>query len=81
VPVYRDGLFQSPQNSARCHHGRCGVGTREHDGKLVATESCHGVGGPHNTVQVPGDLLQEQVAVVVPEGGIDLFEPIEIQQQ
>jgi len=52
----------------------------EQQPELIATEPGDGVLGAQDLPHPWADLLQQQVAVVVPEGVVDLLEPIQVQQ-
>ena len=51
---------------------------REQDAELVAAEAGDRVGVAQGALQPRGDLLQQQVAHVVPERVVDLLEVVEI---
>src|SRR5207248_11231193 len=53
-----------------------GADVRQYHRELVAAEARHGVRVAQGTGQPAGDLLQQQVAAVVPEGVVDLLEAV-----
>ena len=54
---------------------------RDEDAELVAAEPGHRVGLAHDRGQAARKLDQQQIAVVVAEGVVDLLEAIEVHQQ
>ncbi len=56
-------------------------GTREENGELVPAEPADGVLGPHAGLQPLGDRHQQQVAVVVAKGVVDVLEAVQIEQE
>ena len=56
------------------------VDRRQQQAELVAAEAGHRVALAQRQTQAAADLLQQQVAVLVAERVVDLFEPVEIEQ-
>src|SRR5665213_2058842 len=52
----------------------------QEDRELVATEPRYRVTGSHSRSETLGNLAEQQVAIVVPEGVVDILEPIEVDQ-
>jgi hypothetical protein len=50
-------------------------------GELVPAEPGHGVDLPQRSLEPRPDLAQQLVAVVVPEGVVDVLEAVQVQQQ
>ncbi len=64
-------------------HDRGGLDTadpRDHDDELVATETGQDRAGRGGVLEADGDLAQQRVADLVPEGVVDELEPVEVQQ-
>ena len=53
----------------------------EEDGKLVASESCHGVGRPNARAQPPRNRDEQLIADEMAEAVVDPLEPIEVEEQ
>ena len=53
----------------------------QQDRELVATEASGDVGAPARDAQPERDLLQHEVADLVPETVVDLFEPVEVEHR
>ena len=53
----------------------------DHNRELVTAEAGGEVVGPHATLQAAGELDQERVAAVVPEGVVDVLEVVDIYDQ
>ena len=52
----------------------------EEDGEFIAAETRHGVALVHAAAQALGHDLQKPVADVVPEGVVDVLEPVEVEK-
>ncbi len=60
-------------------HSHGGSSAGEEDGELVAAEARKGIPVAQLLTQVRTHFAQEQVPDVVPEGVVDLLEPVEVQ--
>ena len=54
---------------------------RQQHGELVAAEPGDHVLGPQRAADPLGDVLEQPVAHLVPEGVVDLLEPVEVEQE
>ena len=57
------------------------VGTREDQRELVAAKPCHRIGLAEVGGDAPGDLADKKVAGGVPEGVVDLLEPVKVHHE
>lgn len=81
MPVDDDRRGQGIRDLAG-RHGRAGaVVAGQQDRELVAAQPRDRVPLPEPSPQPLRDLLQQQVAGVVAEGVIDLFEAVEVEQE
>ena len=79
-PVEGDRLLEGLQDPpADPQHPRLVGGVRQQDGELVTAEPGHRAGLPDRGGQPRPDLGQEQVALLVPEGLVDLLEVVEVE--
>ena len=67
------------QTLCRLEHARLVADVRQHDRELVAADTRHRGRVRHDDRQPPRDLLEQEVAVTVPEGRVDLLEPIDVE--
>ncbi len=85
LEVERDAFERERPAQHRAHalaeHQRlAAVGdVRQQQSELVATEARDAVRLTQPGAQAPADLLQQQVAVVMPEGVVDLLEAVEVE--
>ena len=65
------------------HHQRLRVRAQafEHDHELVAAQARHGIHAAHAGVQALRHLLQQQVALVVPQGVVEGLEVVQVNEQ
>jgi hypothetical protein len=80
-PVDAEGLLQRHAQLVGHRAGSLGSGARQQDGELVPAEPGDGVGFPQRPCEPLADLDEEQIAMMVAEGVVDLLEPVQVQQQ
>src|SRR5207253_10535848 len=57
------------------------LGVGREDGELIPAQPCDGVRRAKYTTQASRDLLEQAVAAVVPKRVVDVFEPVQVEQQ
>src|SRR5947209_20156446 len=81
VALNAEGLVERVQNLLCYLNGTALSRAGQEDSELVATQPGNAVGFSQRGAQSRPELLQEQIAVMVPEGVVDLFEAIKIHEQ
>src|ERR1700688_2462106 len=57
------------------------IGSWQEDGELVTTKPGEGCLGADRLTQAQPDLSQQQIATLMPEGVVDLFEALEVEHE
>ena len=79
-PVERDGVEQRLGQLLGHHHQFLAGGDDAGAGELVASEPGHRAPVAHLALEPSGHDAQELVTAVVPEGVVDLLEPVEVDE-
>ena len=78
-PVHLEGLDELRQQSRRHLFGRAPVARDEH-GELITAQPGGLLGPASDTRQARSDLHQELVTDIVPQGVVDVLEPVQVHQ-
>src|ERR1700722_12330805 len=76
-----NGRVQGGTDASRDRYCLLPSGNGEKNRELVAAEACHRVGITETAPEPVRHLQKEVISVLVPERAVDLFEPVEAQEQ
>ena len=77
-----EGLFHGRHDLAGEVHGVAAIGDAgQQDAELVAAEAGQGVGLAQDALDAGGDLLQQEIAVVVAQGVVDGLEAVQVDHE
>src|SRR5690625_4506171 len=81
MPSRRTGSEREPRRRTATSRAEAASHLRQQYSEFVAAQSGHQVAGADAVCEAVGDGLQEGVAGVVSESVVDLFEPVEVEQE